>query len=519
MIVASLLFTACVSSESDENDSNSAGKGIGSVLSLDLDQSTRVTTEADATNGVLTKWSDNEKINSYHKYNNKGVAQSLMTLPFTNQSGNVQNGLFTYTNSGTTNDYRFNPGNMIYLFNNLNSDIESNYTVAANTSTSVFTLTLKNLQNQTGTVAGLAAYDGMYGTLSAAAVNDAKTVGPANTHHLTSVLRFDLTNADFANNTVSNVNVWNAPSANNSAYTPVTTAKTMTANAIIPSSGVFTLNADGTLASSPTLTGYSKWSPSSSITASSGTASVYLMTLPFQNVTGALLTFNAKCGSNYYEREMWIDGLSLTSGAVTTKKVSLTKVPQPYTSYPYYKWDAATAANVAGNRAGTGVKTTINGKNIFFATQSCKDCPTFDEICMYVAAGTYWDRYKAWVDFQGNLQHGGLWMKKKTYITGFADGTAEKATMSATAYAPGDWISAKDIDRTQYFFLPAVGNVSVTATGTTSTIPTTGGMTFYWSNQLQFSGYAYRLSISPTNVNISSYPVGTVGWCIWPTNR
>jgi hypothetical protein len=110
-------------------------------------------------------------------------------------------------------------------------------------------------------------------------------------------------------------------------------------------------------------------------------------------------------------------------------------------------------------------------------------------------------------------------MKKKTYITGFADGTAEKATMSATAYAPGDWISAKDIDRTQYFFLPAVGNVSVTATGTTSTIPTTGGMTFYWSNQLQFSGYAYRLSISPTNVNISSYPVGTVGWCIWPTNR
>jgi hypothetical protein len=436
MIVASLLFTACVSSESDENDSNSAGKGIGSVLSLDLDQSTRVTTEADATNGVLTKWSDNEKINSYHKYNNKGVAQSLMTLPFTNQSGNVQNGLFTYTNSGTTNDYRFNPGNMIYLFNNLNSDIASNYTVAANTSTSVFTLTLKNLQNQTGTVAGLAAYDGMYGTLSAAAVNDAKTVGPANTHHLTSVLRFDLTNADFANNTVSNVNVWNAPSANNSAYTPVTTAKTMTANAIIPSSGVFTLNADGTLASSPTLTGYSKWSPSSSITASSGTASVYLMTLPFQNVTGALLTFNAKCGSNYYEREMWIDGLSLTSGAVTTKKVSLTKVPQPYTSYPYYKWDAATAANVAGNRAGTGVKTTINGKNIFFATQSCKDCPTFDEICMYVAAGTYWDRYKAWVDFQGNLQHGGLWMKKKNLYNRICRRNSRKSNNECNSIRP-----------------------------------------------------------------------------------
>jgi hypothetical protein len=508
VIAATMMFAACASNDVEEAN-NGSTDGTGAKLEIGLDQSTRVTTEADATNGVLTKWSDNEKINSYHKYKNKGVAQSLMTLPFTNQSGNVQNGLFTYTNSGTTNDYRFNSGNMIYLFNNLNSNIASNYTVAANTSTSVFTLTLKNLQNQTGTVAGLAAYDGMYGTLSAAAVNDAKTVGPANTHHLTSVIRFDLTNADFANNTVSNINMWNAPSSKNMAYTTTTSAKAMTSNAIIPSSGAFTLNADGTLAASPTLTGYSKWSPAD-VTASSGTASAYLMTLPFQNVTGTLFTINVKCGANYYERQLWLNGMSLTSGGVTTKKVTLNRVTQctDITDLYWYAWDAPVGQTYTYP---TGVTYPSSGTS---ALRSCANCPTLNQIKEYLGAGVYWDYFKGWIDKDGNLQHGGIWLKKISVIEAEAAAKGTTPTLSSSV-TPGDWVKASGITRSDYFFLPAKGYYfSNDYTNITSFL--TGGCR-YWSSTSAFSGGSnpYALDASYSSVIVTTFNEKYTGFCLW----
>jgi hypothetical protein len=85
---------------------------------------------------------------------------------------------------------------------------------------------------------------------------------------------------------------------------------------------------------------------------------------------------------------------------------------------------------------GKDLKTSYNTITDGVATNVCKDCPTYDQIQMYLAAGVYWgdgpDGY-VYVAPNGATVTKGLWMMKKEYITGFDDGTAAKITQTTSS--------------------------------------------------------------------------------------
>ena len=96
------------------------------------------------------------------------------------------------------------------------------------------------------------------------------------------------------------------------------------------------------------------------------------------------------------------------------------------------------------------------------AINSCKDEPTFEGLTWYISAGSpQLDNKTLWV-FANHLYVGGIWLKKKSKISGFS------STMSYPSRYP--WNLGKDIQfsvpisgkpeasvRSDYFYLPALG--------------------------------------------------------------
>ena len=115
---------------------------------------------------------------------------------------------------------------------------------------------------------------------------------------------------------------------------------------------------------------------------------------------------------------------------------------------------------------------------------SCKDLPNINEMTWYVGNGDpRWDSDKVWTTM-GHLHKGGVWLKKKVYISGFNtntafDGTDWRIDGGAQAWPVSNTLPSA-ADANKYFYLPALGYYDE---GQLSAVGTTG---LYWTS----SGYA-----------------------------
>jgi len=466
--LASCLFSGC--SQNDYDSDSVTGKDTpcqSMSFSASLPSSTtKVTETADATKGLITAWESTDALQVFHKYIKNSTVGAMQGFTFASKSAGSS---VTFAYSGAS-EYSFTPNSFLYGFNALPT--AGNYTQTYNTSSDNFTLSLSGYGSQTGTLSNLRNYDAMYGVSS---VNTGGTPSAMPMSHLISVLRFDLTNAAFTG-TLTSVAFTYTPSSGSS---------------LLPSSGNFTLSNSGTVTTG-SLTGSTSWTVNN-IAASSGTAPVYLMTFPDTRSGSLTITAIGSNGNAYY-RKITLSGLSLTSGSM--KAYTITLNPIATYSFKYYMWDA-TAAYVNGI---TNYNTITSG----VATNSCKNCPTYTQMQMYIGAGAYWDNTTPWKDASsGTVYTGGVWLKKKAYISGFDAGTATKSTYAApTAGIPSN--------TSQYFFLPASGGMSGSAAYSVGS----GGS--YWSSTpYSDATYAYGLYFSSSYVVANHSDDRLGGSCVW----
>jgi hypothetical protein len=464
--LAAGLLSACSSSDSDVSKEATGNMSIGVSL---LSVGTRVTETADTDNGLVTAWESTDKLNIFHKYAKTGSTASMIGLEFKNSSS-AGSSTTTFVYDGTEDGYSFNPGNNLYVFNKLS--IANNYTVTYRSSTDDFLIGLNGFDSEDGTIGCLRNYDAMY---SISSVADNGVPGSMTMKHYPSVIRFDLFNAAFS--TLVTKVVFTCENASSS---------------ILPSSASFSLDKNGTIANE-VLQCNTSWTVSN-VAVSSGVASVYLMTFPFQGMNGKLTITATNSDGSIYSRQITLSNFSLASGQVKAYKVTLNATELSF-ALKYYMWDAS----------GEYVPNTSDYNKITsgVATNSCAGCPTYDQIQMYLGAGVYWDNTIKWKDTSTGTDYtGGLWLKKKQNIAGFDAGTATKATWTAP-------ISGTPSNTADYFFLPASGNNYYTATGQGS-----GGR--YWSSTPYNDGVkAYRLYFDNWGAFVNDPDNRSAGFCLW----
>ena len=101
------------------------------------------------------------------------------------------------------------------------------------------------------------------------------------------------------------------------------------------------------------------------------------------------------------------------------------------------------------------------GSGRFDATQSCATLPNVNEMTWYAANGDpRWDADELWTTM-GHLYKGGMWFKKKVYISGYNSNTAVDGTDWRTTYKDQSWSTSQTLpsaaDANKYFYLPALG--------------------------------------------------------------
>ena len=126
------------------------------------------------------------------------------------------------------------------------------------------------------------------------------------------------------------------------------------------------------------------------------------------------------------------------------------------------------------------------GSGRFDATQSCAGLPNVNEMTWYAANGDpCWDNDELWTTM-GHLYKGGMWFKKKAYISRFNANTAVDGIDWRTNLNYQGWSVSHTLpsaaDANKYFYLPALG--------------------YYVSGQLYFvgfTGYYWLSSALPGN--------------------
>ena len=100
------------------------------------------------------------------------------------------------------------------------------------------------------------------------------------------------------------------------------------------------------------------------------------------------------------------------------------------------------------------------------AQNSSKDCPTTNEITWYAKFGDpHWDANELWAwNGMGTVQKGGMWIKKKAYISGFTASIGatgvdynSNPVLQAPFSTPAIQGRPSSSDINKYFFLPAEG--------------------------------------------------------------
>ena len=129
----------------------------------------------------------------------------------------------------------------------------------------------------------------------------------------------------------------------------------------------------------------------------------------------------------------------------------------------------------------------------FNATQSCLTLPNVNEMTWYAAMGDpRWDADELWTTM-GHLYKGGMWFKKKAYISGYNSNTAVDGTDWRTTNKVQSWSASQTLpsvaDANKYFYLPALGYY---LSGKLDNIGQGG---HYWSSSAVPGGgdFAYRL--------------------------
>ncbi|EID34308.1 hypothetical protein HMPREF9969_1160 [Prevotella sp. oral taxon 306 str. F0472] len=144
--------------------------------------------------------------------------------------------------------------------------------------------------------------------------------------------------------------------------------------------------------------------------------------------------------------------------------------------------DGNSSPNYAQSNSDSRYYNEGNGSPFFNATHSCGTLPNANEIMWYVTSDPRWDADELWTSM-GHLYKGGMWFKKKAYISGFNANTAlvgrdwrkEFGTPTLGRSASSTLPDAADAGN--YFYLPALG--------------------YYYKGQLQGIGiYGYYWSSS-----------------------
>ena len=140
------------------------------------------------------------------------------------------------------------------------------------------------------------------------------------------------------------------------------------------------------------------------------------------------------------------------------------------------------------------------------AIHSCKDLPNVNEMTWYAKEGDpRWDADQLWT-IMGHLYKGGIWFKKKAYISGYNSNTAVDGTDWRTNGNSNSWSVSQTLpsaaDAGKYFYLPAIGFYG--PPGKLYNIVYNGN---YWSSSAhpQSSNGAYNLAFHSASVSVSNY--------------
>ena len=224
--------------------------------------------------------------------------------------------------------------------------------------------------------------------------------------------------------------------------------------------------------------------------------------------------------------------ITLNCAAGSIQDITANLNPHDYDGDHYYMWDAQQqywygyewTKNLA---AGVG-QPTLNGNSSSNYPQSntdlryrnesypghgisnpathtpCKDLPNVNEMTWYANEGDpRWDADELWTTM-GHLYKGGMWFKKKAYISGYNSNTAVDNTDWRTNGNGSSWSVSQTLpsaaDANNYFYLPALGYYF---SGQLIRVGVNG---FYWSSSANpWSSYgAYYLGFGSGYVNVSS---------------
>ena len=195
-----------------------------------------------------------------------------------------------------------------------------------------------------------------------------------------------------------------------------------------------------------------------------------------------------------------------------------------YDGDKYYMWDAQEQywkdyewtknlgvgvgqPTLAGQPAGNSAQNNSDsrwyheGSGAFQATQSCDTLPNVNEMTWYAKEGEpRWDADKLWTTM-GHLYKGGMWFKKKAYISGYNSNTAVDGRDWRTTTKDQSWSVSQTLpsaaDAGNYFYLPALGNYVFG-------LNRIGYIGYYWSSSACPVGskYAYILIFNSGSVSV-----------------
>ena len=279
------------------------------------------------------------------------------------------------------------------------------------------------------------------------------------------------------------------------------------------------------------------------IIVSTGGSGTYANGFPLTNNATSAATNGSyvviKPGTHTLKIRYWVKEIATgTEGTITKTLASATYDQNKYYNITanlnvkdydgdyYYMWDAQDqywkghewwSANkdqpvLSGNYNGNDPQSNTDsrwyneggGSGRFDATHaSCKDLPNVNEMTWYAKEGDpRWDADELWTTM-GHLYKGGMWFKKKAYISGYNSNTAVDGTDWRTTTKSQNWSVSQTLpsaaDAGNYFYLPALSYYNH---GLLAGVGSGGD---YWSSSAESSSsnIAFNLDFNSGFVNVS----------------